>query len=555
MPTSIWNKTRHAVAAGLSRRDLFRKTSLIMAGGLLPGGLSPSAEAAPDLSFGADMYQSIGVRPLINCKGVFTSLSGSLMLPEVRQAMAQASMNFVHIDELMEAVGQRLAAITGAEWGIVSSGATAALTHATSACITGGDPEKIRRLPDLTGLKNEVIVPSYSRNVYDHAVRMLSVKMTNVENEQELRSAFSSRTAMVLVMAKKRSTEDRGPFGLPVIANIAHQRGVPVLVDAAADNLTIPNAQLTRGADLVAYSGGKALRGPQSTGLLLGRKDLVKAAWANSAPHHSFGRPMKVGKEDIMGLLAAVEMWVRRDHETEFNTWIGWLNEMARSVKRVPGVTTELRKPIGMSNHSPLLVVQWDSRKLGITGEEVYRHLYNGDPRIVLASGTGNRRAGGASYLTVLPWQMQASNLPVVVEALYRVLSDPPKIESQPKVGGPTANVEGRWKLRMEFVAGSAEHVLFLDQDGEEIVGRHEGEITAGDLTGWVDGSEVHFRSSHRYEGSSFGFDFRGKLEGDTMQGVADLGEYGSADWLATRYEYSETPGRVGPVVKGWVPM
>ena len=349
MPTSIWNKTRRAVAAGFSRRDLFRGTSLIMAGGLLHGGWSRSAEAAPDLSFGADMYQSIGVRPLINCKGVFTSLSGSLMLPEVRQAMAQASRNFVHIDELMEAVSPRLAAITGAEWGIVASGATAALTHATSACITGGDPEKIRRLPDLTSLKNEVIVPSYSRNVYDHAVRMLGVKMLNVENEQELRTAFSSRTAMVLVMAKKRSTEDRGPFGLPVIANIAHQRGVPVLVDAAADNLTIPNAQLTRGADLVAYSGGKALRGPQSTGLLLGRKDLVKAAWANSAPHHAFGRPMKVGKEDIMGLLAAVEMWVRRDHEAEFNTWIGWLNEMATSVKRVPGVKTELRKPIGMS--------------------------------------------------------------------------------------------------------------------------------------------------------------------------------------------------------------
>ena len=555
MSTSIWNKTRHAFPAGFSRRDLFRKTSLITAGGLLPGGLSLLAAAAPGLSFGADMYQSLGVRPLINCKGVFTSLSGSLMLPEVRQAMAQASMNFVHIDELMEAVGKRLAEITGAEWGMVSSSATAALTHATSACITGGDPEKIRRLPDLAGLKNEVIVPSYSRNVYDHAVRMLGVNMINVENEQELRSALSSRTAMVMVMAKKRSTEDRGPFGLPVIAKIAHQHGVPVLVDAAADNLTIPNAQLGRGADLVAYSGGKALRGPQSTGLLLGRKDLVKAAWANSAPHHSFGRPMKIGKEDIMGLLAAVEMWVRRDHEAEFNTWIGWLNEMARSVKRVPGVTTELRKPIGMSNHSPLLVVQWDSRKLGITGEEVYRHLYNADPRIVLASGTGNRRSGGASYLTVLPWQMQAGSLPVVVDALYRVLSDPPKIESRPKVGGPAANVEGRWKLRMEFVAGSAEHVLFVDQDGEEIVGRHEGEITAGDLTGWVDGAEVHFRSSHPYEGSSFSFDFRGKLEGDTMQGVADLGEYGSADWSAKRYEYSKTPRRVGPVVKGWVPL
>ncbi|MCH7846219.1 MAG: aminotransferase class V-fold PLP-dependent enzyme [Acidobacteria bacterium] len=275
MPTSIRNNMRHAVPAGLSRRDLFRKTSLITAVGLLPGGLSPSAEAAPALSFGADMYQSIGVRPLINCKGVFTSLSGSLMLPEVRQAMAQASMNFVHIDELMEAVGKRLAAITGAEWGIVSSSATAGLTHATSACITGGDPEKIRRLPDLSGLKNEVIMPKWSRNFYDHSIRMVGVDIIEVETVREFREAINHRTAMAAVLGDRFG--DPHP-NLADIAPIARQYGIPLLVDAAADFPVVPNPYIALGADMVVYSGGKIIRGPQTAGLLLGREKYVRGA-------------------------------------------------------------------------------------------------------------------------------------------------------------------------------------------------------------------------------------------------------------------------------------
>ena len=170
----------------MSRRDLFRGASLVAAAGLLRGSVPSWAAPVPALSFGSDLYQSIGVRPLINCKGTFTILSGSLTPPEVKTAMLEASKHFVHIDELMEGVGKRLAELTGAESGIVTCGCAAALTHATAAAIAGGDSEKINRLPDLTGLRNEVIAPRYSRNVYDHAIRMLGTKIVEVESEDGL---------------------------------------------------------------------------------------------------------------------------------------------------------------------------------------------------------------------------------------------------------------------------------------------------------------------------------------------------------------------------------
>ena len=267
------------------------------------------------------------------------------------------------------------------------------------------------------------------------------------------------------------------------------------------------------------------MRGPQSAGLLLGRKDLIKAAWINSAPHHAFGRPMKVGKEDIMGMLAAVEMWVRRDHEAEWKQWESWLAEISQSVEKVPGVTTEVLQPRGRSNHSPRLEIRWDTEKLGIAGEEVESYVYENDPRIVLASGSGNWRDKGESNVGVMPWQMQPGDaqgrrrrsasacFPSRRKSAAR--SNPPL---------PRRNVDGQWDLHLEFVLGSADHSLFFQQDGESLVGDHQGEVTSGDLSGSVEGDEVHFRSSHPYEGTRFSFEFRGKVNGDTMSGDVEPG-------------------------------
>lgn len=527
----------------LSRRALFRSGGALAAVGLASSSTPLSASPAGKLSLGPDIYESIGARPVINATGPITRVGGSIILPEVREAMAQASRRFIVIDELMDAVGTRLAEITGAEFGIVTSGCAAALTHATSACIAGGNPERIRRLPVLAGMKDEVVVPVESRNGYDHAIRNLGVRMINVADEKELRAALGPRTAMVMVLA--RTADQSKTLVLSQIAKAAHEYGVPVLVDAAAEDLSVPNIHIERGADLVAYSGGKALHGPQSTGMLIGRKDLVKAAWANSAPHDSFGRAMKVAKEDIMGLLAAVEMWPQRDHAAERRAWTGWVQEMAASVGRVPGVRTRLDLFEGIVERDPIMAlkwerkprldIHWDSKEVGIGGAEVLQHLLRTEPRVAIRLGEGTLRGGGDSRARVYPTFMQPGDANIVADRLYRLLSNPPSAEMG-KSAKPAADVGGRWDLQIEFIYGSANHKVTFQQQGDVLSGEHVGEITSGDLTGWVDGDRIHFRDRHDYEAASFSYEFEGTVAGDTAQGEVGLGGYGSARWTAKRY-------------------
>ncbi len=520
--------------AGLTRRGLLGGGGLATLVGA--GGGAGKARAALDV--GPGLYESIGIKPLINCKGTFTIISGSLMLPEVRQAMAEASRHFVHIDELMDAVGARIAEITGAESAIVTTGCAAALAHATAGVIAGGDPEKIQRLPDMDGLPNEVIAPDYSRNVYDHAIRMVGARMVTVRNLTEMAAALGPGTAMVMVLA---SPSDAGEFGLQPIAALAHEHRIPVLVDAAAEGLTIPNIHLERGADLVAYSGGKALRGPQSAGLLMGRKDLIRAAWTNSAPHHASGRAMKVGKEDAMGMLAAVEMWVQRDHDAEWKTWMSWLEQISDSVQRIKGVATEVRYPVGLSNRSPRLEISWDGDALGSHGTEVERDLWDQDPRIVLAGGSGTEREGGRSSVSVVPWQMSPGDAAVVAEALYRRLEYPPA-RSVAGTRLPPAKIDGAWDVQINYAGSPAQHSFYIEQFMDNLRGSHRGERTGGDLTGWVDGNHVHLLSRHRWEGAAFGFSFNGTMHGDQIVGDVDLGEYFTAEFNATRHEYRGPP-------------
>src|SRR6266496_17008 len=241
--------------------------------------------AAGPLKPGPEIYQSIGVEPIINCRGTFTIIGGSVERPEVRAAMDAASRYFVQIDELADAVGTRLAELTGAEWGMVSAGCAAGLKHVTAACVTGGNPEKLTRIPDLTGFdKTEVVSPRYSRNVYDAAVRNIGVKMITVDTAEELEHALGPRTAMIYLTSGDGASSGR--LSLENVARIAKPKNIPILIDAAAEVLTIPNVHLAKGATIVAYSGGKAICGPQCAGLLLGRKDLLMSAWQASAPHH-----------------------------------------------------------------------------------------------------------------------------------------------------------------------------------------------------------------------------------------------------------------------------
>lgn len=535
MQTNVWSKIVEPWS-GFNRRDLFRRGGVLAV--MQAIGASARRAAAAPLEIGANMYRSIGVRPIINARGTFTIITGSQTLPEVKAAMDQASRGFVNMDELMESVGQRLAELSGAEWGIVTAGCAAALTHCTAAAIAGGNPERMQRVPNLAGLKSEVIVPEYSHNVYDHAIRMLGVKLVIVHSPAELETAFNERTAMVYILA---GPNDDGPLGTRAVAAVARRHNVPVVVDAAAEILTLkPNVHLARGATAVAYSGGKCIRGPQAGGLLFGDKKWLQAAWINSAPHHAFGRSLKVGKEEIMGMLAAVEMWVKRDHKAEWARWESWLNQIATSVQRVNGVTASVRQPSAdLSNRTPQLNIQWDAAKLGVSGQDVFKHLLETDPRINLAGSSANG-------VSVVPYQMQAGDEKVVADRLYAVLSNPPKRAPAPEAaGGAASNVAGVWELKLDFIYGAAAHRVTFEQNGGRLVGTHQGEFASGDLTGTVAGNRVRFQSSLPTEGQRVSFQFDGVEQGGRLTGKVELGEYGEATWSAERHTY-RTGGRRG---------
>jgi hypothetical protein len=390
----------------------------------------------------------------------------------------------------------------------------------------------MQRLPNLQGLKNEVIVPHYSRTPYDHAVRMLGTTIVEVNSEEELERAFGPKTAMVMIFSSPPA--EKGPLGIENICRVAKSKGVPVLVDAAAENLMIPNIHLQRGATMVTYSGGKCLRGPQSAGMLLGKKEYVQAAWINSAPHHGFGRSLKVGKEEIIGMLAAVEAWVKRDHDAEWKTWESWLGYISDRVTKIPGVTTEYVQPVDLSNHAPQLRIKWDGKALNITGAEVFKLLNEGTPRILLASATGSRTTEMASSVMVMPYMMAPEDYKIVAEALYRTLSKPPKFDPLTYPSDPPENLWGVWHVQIDHVLGSAAHRFIIEQHGNALTGLHEGETTRGELKGAVHGNEIKLASNHPVEGAVLEYAFTGKANGGAMSGTVTLGEYGNATWKAT---------------------
>jgi L-seryl-tRNA(Ser) seleniumtransferase len=530
-----------------NRRELFRRSGqlggALVLPALLPGPLEAAAATAADLQSGAagslrvgpDLYQSIGVRPLINGRGTFTIISGSTMLPEVRAAMDMAARQYVHIDELMEAVGARLAALTKAEWGMVSCGCSAALMHASAACVAGGNPDLHIRIPNLSGFpKDEAIIPAHSRNVYDSALRAVGLRVTEVSSLSDLEAALGPRTALVYILAGPNA--DRSPLNVKAIAPVCKAKDVPILVDAAAEILTIPNVHLENGATLVAYSGGKCLRGPQTAGLLLGRKDLVRAAWVHSAPHHGPGRALKVGKEEAIAMLMAVEMWVKRDHDAEWKRWTGWLEHIAQRLSALPGVTTSIVQPEGLSNRTPSLRVLWDRGKLGLAGDAAVRLMLEGEPRIALAAAGGGAQGQAMTGVSVTPYMLAPGDERIIADRLHALLSSPPKQAAASPPAAPAADVSGQWTVRMKFAAATATHTLHLSQKGNELGGYHQGEFMTREITGTIDGDSVRIRSAFgEQHGDSINYTFTGKLSGNEMSGALDMGEYLGATWSATR--------------------
>jgi seryl-tRNA(Sec) selenium transferase len=531
---------------GATRRELFQIGNAL-AWPVLLGGLEAKA-AMGGLKTGPQIYQSIGVEPVINCRGTFTIIGASIELPEVRRAMDAAAQHYVQLDELADGVGRRLAELTGAEWGMVSSGCAAGLKHVTAACVAGGNPEKLIRIPDLTGFeKTEVVIPRTSRSVYDHAVRNVGVKVITVDTAAEFEDALSSRTAMIYLTAGGPSLS--GPLSLEAVAKMAKPRNIPILVDAAAENLTIPNVHLQRGATIVAYSGGKAIRGPQCAGLLLGRKDLLMSAWQASSPHHGPGRDNKVGREETVGMLAAVEAWVKRDHEAEWKTWLSWLDTISGRVSSLDSVKTVVREPVGLSNRSPALIISWDANRLHITDEEVAEDLARNKPTIAVGAGGARGKSEpdpATNAISITPWMMQPGEDKIVAERIYNILSqkrEPKPVQMKP----PAVDLSGRWELSVEFFSSKSDHTFIIEQKDNQIRGTHRGDFSVRDLYGTIEGDEIKLRSStaERGSGDSVSFTFSGKVSGDSISGPIHMGEYLTAKYTGKRHPFPEARGTI----------
>jgi len=331
--------------------------------------------AAMGLDPRGNVYSRLGVKTVINCRGTWTYLSGSLQFPEVRDAQVEAGRYFVNIVELQRAVGRRLAELTGAESGIITSGAAGAMAAATAACIAGSDPKRIWQLPDTTGLKPEVIMVG-GRSAFDNAIRLTGAKLVLVEQPEDIANAIGTDTAMVYTthLGDKLVRE----------VSIAKEHKVPLLLDDAAGIPPIDNIQLyaKMKLDLYTFSGGKGLRGPQCSGVLLGRKELIDAALHNSCPFEgSVCRAMKVGKEEVIGCLTAIETWLKTDSKKLYADWNTRVDRIGKLVETVPGVRTEIYIPDD-GNRYPTLRVSWDQQAWGFSITDCVQKLREGDPVI-----------------------------------------------------------------------------------------------------------------------------------------------------------------------------
>ena len=420
----------------MSRRKLLRKGSeAIVAGGVgacaaaVASAVPATAGvvAAPAAAKGVDYYDKLGLVPFINAAGTYTILTASIMPDEVQAAVALAAKKPVHLLELHEAAGNYLAQKLRCGGALVTSGASAGLTLGTAACITMGNKDTIVNIPtDLSGLKNEVIVQKAHRYEYDHAMRNCGVKVVEVETVEQYQNAFTEKT----VMTNFFNAED-APISREEWIRGAHQHGVPCFNDAAADVPPISNLwnYTQMGFDLVAFSGGKGMRGPQCTGLLLGRKDLIDAARLNNSPNsNAVGRGLKVAKEDIIGMVAAVDWFLSQDDATMEAEFRKRADRIAEQVKKVPTVETTVFIP-PVANHVPHLLVTYDPARVRTTGLEVMQKMREGKPRIELNPGTGGGPAsaglpGGENTIIVGVWMLQPGEDLIVGRRLREVLQN-----------------------------------------------------------------------------------------------------------------------------------
>lgn len=394
----------------MKRRDIIKGLSLLpLMGTIKLNAFSIESESVvQDYQKAPDLFKELGVIPYINAGGTTTVVSGSLMMPEVLDAINSTAHSFANMHELQDKVGEKIANMLNCEAAMVTSGAAAALVLGTAACITGSNQEKIKMLPEVIGPQPEVIIQKNHRYLFDQAVRSAGVRLIEVENSLQMEQMINENTVMALFF---NAAAQFGGFEHNInhedFVRICKRKGVPSFIDAAADVPPVENLFKYQGIgfDLVTFSGGKMIRGPQSAGLLFGRKDLIEAAKLNNSPYECpIGRPMKVNKEEIFGMYAALKSYLSRDHEKEWQDWLARIDFIRDQLEVIPSVKGAVTTSVGPANAYPRLQLIWDQNRVKITPQQVSEQLRSGKPAI-LAGGRGESLSVGVVLL--LPNQVE----------------------------------------------------------------------------------------------------------------------------------------------------
>ena len=399
----------------INRRKLLKgMLSLPLVGGLLQNShvlASPLNVSA----LGRDYFKELGLRSYINAAGTYTSLTGCMMRPEVMDAINYASKQYVQLEDIQERVGARIAELLGCEDAQVTSGAFSAITLGTAGVLTGMDRKKAAQIPnDLSGMKSEVILQKSHNIGYSHAIRNTGVKIVLVETKKELEKAINNKTAMLWYL---NAHSENSQISHEDFIAIGKKNGIPTMNDCAADVPPVENLwkYTDMGYDLVCFSGGKGIRGPQSAGLLLGRKDLIQAARISAPPNgDTVGRGMKVNKEEVLGMMVALETYLNMDHEKEWKMWEDQVKLISDKAKSVDGVETEIHVP-EIANHVPSLRISWDESKVKVKAADVREALRNGHPSIEVK--------GGEKTVDITTWMMNPGEERIVAERMQVLLS------------------------------------------------------------------------------------------------------------------------------------
>lgn len=402
----------------MERREVLKLVSVatLMGGVLGPKNIAIAAAQTAEKAVPRNLFQELGIRTFINARGTITAMTGSLMQQEVLDAIQSGAQEFCMLDEVQDKVGEKIAAIVHSEAAVVTSGAFSALTLGLAGVLTGLDEKKVKQLPHLagTGMKTEVICQKSHDIVYNQALTNTGCKMIMVETEAELENAINDRTALLFFL---NIEADKGQINHEKWVAIGKKHGIPTMVDIAADVPPVSNLWRFNdmGFDLVCISGGKAMRGPQSAGILMGKKTIIQAARLSMPPRgFNIGRGMKVNKEEVLGMYVALEKFVNQDHDAVWKDWESRTAQVARTVESVEGITTRVFVP-QLGNVTPNLEISWKPEQISLDGESLANKLRNGNPSIEL----GEVKANNVS-LTV--WMMKPGEEQIVANRLKEEL-------------------------------------------------------------------------------------------------------------------------------------